>query len=188
MQKLLMMSCLFSGVSGLLASSNDTTGSMKATSKSAVSFGHFSDGDFLVGIPQIGNSRDSKTNDRLFRDSRVRELDALLRSKLSLNDEQVSSFIRQLSRCAGLEPLIMHTPTLPSHICIKEGENVVLPTKVLIAAAHVVNAERLLNGTWNYRLQQQENSVIEQHLARNPDSDVRKVTSEHGFYFTFDDK
>lgn len=144
-------------------------------------YGHFSEwpeSDF-----------DRKQNDKLFYEARLKELDALLTSQLHLDETQIGRFHRMLDRSASLEPMIMGTPTLPTKVVIKEGEEpVVLSTKMVIACASVLNAARLWKGIWNFNLKQHEARIIEAHLAANPDPEVRKVTNEYGFYFTFDDK
>ncbi len=137
---------------------------------------------WIAASPEcVASYRHERNDHKLPRDAQIQKLDALLKSQLHLNDEQVSRFIDQLLRSAS-----ELTPTLPTSICINEEEKIVLPAKILILARNIINYERHINGTWNWRLMQEEERIIEAHLAQNPDSDVR--ANEYGVYSTWDDK
>ncbi len=139
---------------------------------------------FLSQMTFASKVDDTLTQDAAIRpsDAKIKQLHTLLKSKLDLDDQQVSNFTDQLGQWASVPILRFQT-----EICVK-GQRKVMPAKVLILAAEVMNIQRRDNGTWNFELQQQEQKFIERHLAQNPDPNVRKVIHEHGFYFTFDFK
>ncbi|HSW76065.1 MAG TPA: hypothetical protein VLG50_03420 [Candidatus Saccharimonadales bacterium] len=127
-----------------------------------------------------------RNSNTLVRDAEIRRLDRMLKRQLHLNDQQVSSFTNQILSFASREPLVVDA-TLPIHISLKDDEKIVLPTKVLILTASVINMQRRVNGTCNYRLQQEEERIIERHLEQNQDYfGIRKITHDWGFYYTFD--
>lgn len=142
-----------------------------ATNSPSAGLGHFSEFE--------DSAFTRRNNDKLAKDVQVRRLHALLKSELNLNETEIAQFDRLLNRSASLEPMIMREQVLPTHIVIKEGTSPVpLPAKIVIVSAAVLNLERLAKGIWNFKWKQQEERAIEEHLAQNPDPEVRKVTHE----------
>ncbi len=140
-------------------------------------------GIFFVSLNSF-SCYSAQAHDKRMHDVQITRLDALLKSQLNFNDEQISYFTDQLLKSAELEALL--TPELPTYIC-KGEEKIVLPTKILIVIARVLNFQRLCNGTYNDQVVQNEQRIIESHWTQYPDSDIRKITHDQGFYFTFDD-